>query len=363
MNGAVVIFLDEVDKVNRLLESGVTINDTHTPVFSLTGPAKKVIISNAPPFLKNELLEKELGRYGKLVSPIKMIPFSCKSPQLKHVVSFRRHVYMILKKNDEELNLVFKFKVEDFDYTVHVTTELMKCFGCGAVGHAIRSCPNERRAGRLAADAAETPPAGADVGAAAPVEPREMQVSQADDRGDSGPGDEEVEDLINKQSDQKVQDISEGDLNVGHIATRVVESVLFNEEDVLMDDDFSKCQTKEEPRKQIKYWTSHKSVKNAPNGLFISVSRKFVKYTGGWKWMWEHTSGCRKCLFFCQNSDFLQKTKEWDLSKLMNSFLTWVCFLAQLGFSWKTQNPLPNQPLLIRKYFVLRSWWWKLKHK
>lgn len=38
--------------------------------------------------------------------------------------------------------------------------------------------------------------------------------------------------------------ISEGDLNVGHIATRVVESVLFNEEDVLMDDDFSKMSNK-----------------------------------------------------------------------------------------------------------------------
>ncbi len=52
-----------------------------------------------------------------------------------------------------------------------------------------------------------------------------MQVSQTDDRGDSGPGDEVVEDPNNIQSDQK--DISKGDLNVGHIATRVVESVFF----------------------------------------------------------------------------------------------------------------------------------------
>lgn len=40
-----------------------------------------------------------------------------------------------------------------------------------------------------------------------------------------------------------MQDISEGVINVGHIAT-IVESVLVNEEDVLMDDDFSKVSNK-----------------------------------------------------------------------------------------------------------------------
>lgn len=83
-----------------------------------------------------------------------MIPISCKSPQLKHVVSIIRQVHMILKNNDEELNLVFKYKVDDFDYTVYtvyVTTEITKCFGCGVVGHVICLCPNGRgatRAGR-----------------------------------------------------------------------------------------------------------------------------------------------------------------------------------------------------------------------
>lgn len=99
------------------------------------------MISNVPPLLKNELLEKELARHGRLVSPVKMIPISCKSPHLKHVVSFRRQVFMVLKKSDEELNLVFRFRIDDYDYIVHVTSEIMKCFGCGAEGHLIRSCP------------------------------------------------------------------------------------------------------------------------------------------------------------------------------------------------------------------------------
>lgn len=71
---------------------------------------------------------------------------------------------MVLKNNDEELNLVFKFKIDGYDYTVHATSEMMKCFGCGTVGHLIPSCPE--RLGESAANVVEqlsTSGAGASV--------------------------------------------------------------------------------------------------------------------------------------------------------------------------------------------------------
>lgn len=151
MNSAVVIFLDDIDKVNQLIENGVVIRGTFIPVLSLVNPAKK--ISNVPPFLKNEVLAKELQRHRQLVSPIKLIPMSCKSPHLKHVMFFRRQVLMVLKNNDEELNLVFKFKIDGYDYTIHATSEMMKCFGCGTVGHLIHSCPG--RLGETATNVVE----------------------------------------------------------------------------------------------------------------------------------------------------------------------------------------------------------------
>ncbi len=46
-----------------------------------------------------------MSRYGKLVSTIKMIAIGSKYSLLKHVESFRRYVYMILKDNTEELDL------------------------------------------------------------------------------------------------------------------------------------------------------------------------------------------------------------------------------------------------------------------
>lgn len=50
---------------------------------------------------------------------------------LKHVVPFRRRVSIVLNNNKEELNLVLRFCIDDFDYTVHVTTDSWKCFRCG----------------------------------------------------------------------------------------------------------------------------------------------------------------------------------------------------------------------------------------
>ncbi|KAI3363863.1 hypothetical protein L3Q82_001465 [Scortum barcoo] len=69
MNSAVVLFLDQVDKVNRVIETGVTVSDDmFVSVLPLTQPATKVILSNVPPFITDEFLSRELSRHGK-VSP------------------------------------------------------------------------------------------------------------------------------------------------------------------------------------------------------------------------------------------------------------------------------------------------------
>lgn len=56
MNNTVVIFLDSVEKVNQVVESSMVVQNLHP----LDHPAKKVIISNAPLFISNSILEKEL---------------------------------------------------------------------------------------------------------------------------------------------------------------------------------------------------------------------------------------------------------------------------------------------------------------
>lgn len=91
-----------------LVESGLIIRDTFVPVLPLSSPSKKIILSNVPPFVKKNTLEEILRRFCKLVSPIKLISLGCKNPELKHVVSFRRQVFMILNAQSEPLNLSVK---------------------------------------------------------------------------------------------------------------------------------------------------------------------------------------------------------------------------------------------------------------
>ncbi len=128
MNSATVVFLSSVEKANELVETGIVVDNLFTPVLPLSMPSKKVLLSNVPPFVSDETLVRIMSRYGKLVSPIKMIPVSCKSPLLKHVVSFRRFFFFMILKEDEELDLSLHLKVDDCDYIIYATTEKMKCF-------------------------------------------------------------------------------------------------------------------------------------------------------------------------------------------------------------------------------------------
>ena len=81
---------------------------------------------------------------GRLFSPVNKIMSGCKSQLLKHVVSHRRQLYMILNKRNEELNLRFIVKVDDYEYVIFATSSVMKCFACGEEGHAVRACPETR---------------------------------------------------------------------------------------------------------------------------------------------------------------------------------------------------------------------------
>ena len=143
MNGGTVIFLDQLGKVNQIIEAGLTVNEMFVQVIPLAQPATKVVISNVPPFITDEFLSRELSRHGKIVSPVKKIMSGFKSKLQQHVVSHRRQLYMILNKRNEELNLRFIVKVDDYDYVIFATSSGMKCFACGEEGHAVRACPRQ----------------------------------------------------------------------------------------------------------------------------------------------------------------------------------------------------------------------------
>ncbi|KAK3538762.1 hypothetical protein QTP86_015659, partial [Hemibagrus guttatus] len=70
-----------------------------------------------------------------------MISIGSKSDLVKHVVSFRRFTYMILNSDITELERTLTFKIDGFEYVIFVSTDSMKCFGCGKTGHLVHMCP------------------------------------------------------------------------------------------------------------------------------------------------------------------------------------------------------------------------------
>ncbi len=61
MNKAVVVFLKEQNLVNRLIVNGLVINGAFLQLSPLYAPSTKVTISNVPPFVADEVLQRETG--------------------------------------------------------------------------------------------------------------------------------------------------------------------------------------------------------------------------------------------------------------------------------------------------------------
>lgn len=166
-----------------MVQNGVVLHGTLNQVLPLSLPSKKIVISNVSPLLPNSLLERELARHGKLVSSITNIPLGSKSPLLKHVVSFRRQVYMI-PNDGGELDLSLTFTIDGAHYIVFATSDtVMKCFGCGAMGHLIRACPlrpkHNESDGATAAGAEDVESVEGDPSTASPVDTPSVADSSA----------------------------------------------------------------------------------------------------------------------------------------------------------------------------------------
>jgi len=138
-NGSVIIFLDSLKSVEEVCVVGMNdIGGTYISVDPLVKPATKVILSGVPPFIPNSVIEKELHRYGRIVSTIRIIPLGCKKPEFRHIKSFRRQVYML--GNEEHIQGVINFDFEDRQYRIYLSTDEVTCYKCFKKGHIQRNC-------------------------------------------------------------------------------------------------------------------------------------------------------------------------------------------------------------------------------
>ena len=106
-------------------------------------PAMRVIISNVPPFISHDKIMSVLSRYGKMVSRMSTIPLGYRNECVRHVMSFRRQVYMVLPDRGEDtgLNISFKINFEDINYQIYTSSAILTCFQFGAFRHLKCFCP------------------------------------------------------------------------------------------------------------------------------------------------------------------------------------------------------------------------------
>ena len=145
MNKAVVVFFKRVNFASLIIASGLWIKGVFVQVNPLSAPATRVTISNVPPFIKSDAIEKELSRFGKFAGPMRMIPLGCKTAELKHVMSFRRQISMFLNSSSHTLDASFRLKHGESSFMVFASTDSLKCFECGDVGHLRRACPHKEK--------------------------------------------------------------------------------------------------------------------------------------------------------------------------------------------------------------------------
>lgn len=142
-NNRICIYLSSKEIVHRFITNfkGITLNDKFITARPLVSPAKRIILSNVSPNIPHETIEEALKREGlNVVSSITFINAGINHPDYKHILSFRRQVYINLEMEDNLPNSML-ITHNEITFRIFLSTDEMKCFVCKKVGHIASKCP------------------------------------------------------------------------------------------------------------------------------------------------------------------------------------------------------------------------------
>ncbi len=221
MNKAVVVFVEKEDIVNRLVSDGIVVSGDFLIISPLVTPTTRVTISNVPPFIRNDEIEKALMRYGKLASEIKMIPLRCKNIALKYVMSFRRQVFMFL--NETELDISFRVLHEGKAYVIYANTGSMKCFECGDIGHKRHACPHKAQVSGVEVRPSTSAAGESSISTTEDLQPQAASQTNTDSDGLSESQTEDVNEMLDSGRNQQDSELDGNSVKNDDVATVSVE--------------------------------------------------------------------------------------------------------------------------------------------
>ncbi|CAG5075440.1 Similar to Transposon TX1 uncharacterized 82 kDa protein (Xenopus laevis) [Cotesia congregata] len=142
-NNRVCIYLSTKEVADNLIENHKTVKvrDTDIYIRSLISRNKRLILSNVPPIIPNDVIIEKLKESEiNPVSNISTLRAGLNIPGYQHILSFRRQVFI---KPEEANNIptLWKIDFDDTSYYVYSSLDTMLCFNCKEEGHLAKACP------------------------------------------------------------------------------------------------------------------------------------------------------------------------------------------------------------------------------
>lgn len=143
----IIIHLKDSSLVDSFMadHGGFKIEDNFIKCRRQKTPAKRIIFSNVPPTLPNEVLQDYVVNQLKLdiTSDIAILRVNPYHQLFGHIISWRRQVYTTT--NIEEANLPGSFVLDhaNVSHRIFITFDEFTCFKCKVKGHRAEDCPVE----------------------------------------------------------------------------------------------------------------------------------------------------------------------------------------------------------------------------
>lgn len=131
----------KTDEAVRILvrDQGIAVRGIFVTCRRYISTSVRVLLSSVIPDISNQDLLTELTKYGRIMSPIQNLHIGSSHADLKHVLSFRRVLYMSFKDNTE-LPESFQLTHDGTIYTIYISRGDITCHKCHQVGHVSRNC-------------------------------------------------------------------------------------------------------------------------------------------------------------------------------------------------------------------------------